>query len=100
MQTTKLNLKLYDQVDEEKVLEEARDPAFGILGLFLFSIFFLSVVMGSRGSASQLRGERREQDREVAQRPGHADAQPDVFGGLDEERLVRELARGHPSSIG
>ena len=60
MQTTKLNLKLYDQVDEEKVLEEARNPVYGILGLFFFSIFFLSVVMGRFGSDSQLRGERRE----------------------------------------
>jgi hypothetical protein len=48
MQTTKLNLKLYDQVDEEQVLQDARNPAYGILGLFFFSIFFLSIVMGTR----------------------------------------------------
>ena len=54
MQTTKLNLKLYDQVDEEQAIEDARNPAYGVLGLFFFAIFFLSVVMGTTYSTSQL----------------------------------------------
>ena len=63
MQTTKLNLKLYDQVDEEQAIEDARNPAYGVLGLFFFAIFFLSVVMGTTYSTSQLRRERCQQDR-------------------------------------
>ena len=40
MQTTKLNMKLYDQVAEEKLVDEARDPSCGVMGLFFFTIIF------------------------------------------------------------
>ena len=40
MQTTKLNLKLYDEVDQDEIIEQTRNPTYGILGIFFFSIFF------------------------------------------------------------
>lgn len=44
-QTTKLNLKLYDEMDEEKAIEEARNPMFGVLTIFFFAVVFLAVCM-------------------------------------------------------
>lgn len=46
-QTLKLNLKLYDEVDEDKVLEETRNPIYGILGLFFFIIVFFGLCVRS-----------------------------------------------------
>lgn len=45
-QTTKLQVKLYDQMDEEDAVEEARNPMFGVLGVFMFGVVFLTVCMG------------------------------------------------------
>ena len=46
-QTTKLNLKLYDEVDENKLAEEARNPMFGALTLYFFGVIFFVVLMNS-----------------------------------------------------
>ena len=46
-QTTKLNLKLYDEVDDDKLVEEARNPMFGTLTLYFFAVIFFVVLMNS-----------------------------------------------------
>ena len=55
MQTTKLNMKLYDQVAEEKIVEETRDPQCGVMGIFFFAIIFLATCLCTTVSHSQFR---------------------------------------------
>lgn len=45
VQATKLNVKLFDQVEDEGLEAEARNPMFGVLGLFFFMVVFLGVCM-------------------------------------------------------
>ena len=52
MQTTKLNAKLYDQMAEEKVIADSRNPTFGVMGLFFFAIIFLATCLCSIASLS------------------------------------------------
>ena len=44
-QTTKLKVKLYDAMDQDEEEAEARNPMFGVLGLFFFLVIFLGVCM-------------------------------------------------------
>ncbi len=44
-QTTQLKVKLYDAMDQDEAIAEARNPMFGVLGLFFFLVVFLGVCM-------------------------------------------------------
>lgn len=48
-QTTKLKVKLYDAMDQDEEEAEARNPMFGVLGLFFFLVIFLGVCMSRLG---------------------------------------------------
>ena len=65
VQATKLNVKLFDQVEDEVMEAEAKNPRFGVLGLFFFMVVFLGVCMSRfRIITSELQHKRRLHHRE------------------------------------